>query len=64
MHSTEDGIRVNRENKRKEKGNYMGEHLAFFWRDSHEWFKFTYLNEDKMMSFLLESNIHDRNIGK
>ena len=46
-----------------EKGNYMGEHLAFFWRDSHEWFKFTYLNEDKMISFLIESNINDKNIG-
>lgn len=23
MHSTEDGIRVNRKNKRKEKGSYM-----------------------------------------
>ena len=45
-------------------GNYMGEHLLFFWRDSHEWFKFTYLNEDKMKSFLIESNINDRNIGK
>ena len=46
------------------KGNYMGEHLAFFWRDSHEWFKFTYLNEDKMRSFLIESHINDKNIGK
>ena len=46
------------------KGNYMGEHLAFFWRDSHEWFKSTYLNEDKMRSFLIESNINGKNIGK
>ena len=45
-------------------GSFMGEHLAFFWTDSDEWFKNTYLNENKMMTFLIESNIHGKNIGK
>jgi hypothetical protein len=42
----------------------MGEHLMFFWADSDEWFKNTYLDENKMMSFLIESNIKHKNIGK
>ena len=42
----------------------MGEHSALFWTDNDEWFKNTYLNEDKMMTFIIEEIIIQQNIGK
>ena len=46
------------------KGTYMGDHLLFFWRDTGEWFKITYLNEDPMKSFMFESDVMVGNIGR
>jgi hypothetical protein len=46
------------------KAYYRGEQVLFFWRDNDDLFKNTYLNEDKIVSSILENNIKHKNIGR
>ena len=56
--------RVFKEGVTIEKGTFMGDHLLFFWRDTDEWFKNTFLNEGRTKSFMFENNVMVGNIGR
>ena len=56
--------RAFKEGVRIEKGTFMGDHLSFYWRDTDEWLKHTFLNEDRMKSFMFENNVMVGNIGR
>ena len=38
-------------------GEYVPEHLAFFWSDTDEWFKSTFLSVHRIKSFIIENDV-------
>ena len=45
-------------------GRWISGHIAFFWSDTGEWFHNAYINEDKVISGMMENNVKIKNIGK